>query len=359
MRVAVVGLGAVGASALYHLAKQGHEVVGFEQFQVGHTHGSSHGESRIFRLTYANPLYTRMMREALPLWRELEYEAGEELIVPCGVAWMGAQDDPELLAIAHALNTEQMDYDWLNPNEVKARFPVFQLQPHERMLYQNDGGFLRASACVRACLRLAQEYGALVFENAPLARFESLPSAIRLEFTNGMRVQVDRLILSVGAWLTHLLAELALPLRVTRQTYAYFGYDEQDALFSPMFLPVWIEATEHFYGFPHDGVQAGVKIAWHHLGETVDPDQPVRPMEETDLEPLRDYLSRRLPSLEADTVLHTQTCLYTNTPDERFLIQPLPTDGRIWFASACSGHGFKFAILNGKRVAEGALSGAP
>ncbi|MFQ3610671.1 MAG: FAD-dependent oxidoreductase, partial [Fimbriimonadales bacterium] len=275
---------------------------------------------------------------------------------PCGVAWLGAQDDPELLAIAHALHTEQVDYEWLNPSEVASRYPVFALQPHERMLYQNDGGFLRASACVRACLQLAESYGAVVFENAQLAHFESLPNTIRLEFTSGMTVQVDRLVLTAGAWLTHLLAGLSLPLRVTRQTYAYFGYEDEGAPFSPMFLPVWIEATRHFYGFPHDGVQTGVKVAWHQLGETVDPDQPVRAVDEADIEPIRDYLRQRLPLVQSETVLQAQTCLYTNTPDERFLIQPLPSDPRIWFASACSGHGFKFAILNGRRVAEGVLS---
>ncbi len=357
MRVAVIGLGAVGASALYYLAKQGHEVVGFEQFQVGHTHGSSHGESRIFRLTYADPAYTRLMRESLVLWRELEHESGEEIIVPCGVAWMGAHDDPELLAIAHALHSEGVEYDWLNPTEAGARFPVFRLQPTERVLFQKEGGFLRASKAVRACVRLAEAYGTVVFENARLARFESLPNAVRLEFASGMTVRVDRLILTAGAWLAHLLADLQLPLRVTRQTYAYFGYDEDDATFSPIFLPVWIEATRHFYGFPNDGVQAGVKVAWHHLGETVDPDQPVRPVDESDLSPLQDYLRERLPTVDSERILHSQTCLYTNTPDERFLIQPLPSDGRIWFASACSGHGFKFSILNGKRVAEGALLG--
>lgn len=99
MRIAVIGLGAVGAAALHHLAKQGIEAVGYEQFKVGHTRGSSHGASRIYRLTYADPTYTQMMTEALPLWQTLQAEAGEELMVPCGVLWIGAEEDTELNAI--------------------------------------------------------------------------------------------------------------------------------------------------------------------------------------------------------------------------------------------------------------------
>ncbi len=355
MRIAVAGLGAVGASALYFLSKWGYEAVGYEQFESGHTRGSSHGESRIFRLTYPDPAYTRMMREALPLWEMLQAEAGEELLVPCGVIWLGLEDDAELQTIARSLQSEQVPYEWLTPEESHARFPALRLQRNERTLYQREGGFLRASASVFACLQLAQSRGATLHMRTRLVRFEALPNGIRLEFDDGTTETFDRLILTAGAWLTKLLEPLQLPLSVTRQTYAYFAIRQHPERFEPACLPVWVNATRHFYGFPSDGHQAGIKIALHELGDPQDPDQPARPVDETDLAPLRAYISQRLPDVDSQTVLSAHTCLYTNTPDERFLIQSLPNDARIWFASACSGHGFKFAILNGKRIAEAVL----
>ncbi|MGQ9901934.1 MAG: N-methyl-L-tryptophan oxidase [Fimbriimonadales bacterium] len=346
MRVAIVGLGAVGSAALRFLAQQGHEAIGYEQFTRGHTRGSSHGESRIYRLTYTNPYYTRMMREAFALWQALQAEAGEPLIEPCGVLWLGDADDPELHAIAHALQSEQVAYEWLDSPALATRFPALRIEPHERALFQSEGGFLRASACVLTNLRLAEAHGAHIHEQARIARVEPRPDGIWIETESGMRERFDRVLLTAGAWLPKLLPQLDLPLTVTRQTYAYFAVrPESMPDFAPAQMPVWIEATRHFYGFPSDGRQAGIKVAWHRLGTVQDPDAPVRPVDEEDLAPLRACLARRLPNALPDT-LDTATCLYTNAPDERFLLQPLPNEPRVWLVSACSGHGFKFSILN-------------
>jgi sarcosine oxidase len=220
MRVAVVGLGAVGGAALRFLAQQGHEAVGYEQFTRGHTRGSSHGESRIYRLTYADPHYTRLMREAFPLWQALQAEAGEELIVPCGVLWLGDADDPELNAIASALQSESVPYEWLDSASLTARFPALRIEAHERALFQREGGFLRASACVLANLRLAEAHGAIVCEQTRIMRIDPQPSGVWLETDSGARERFDRVLLTAGAWLPKLLPSLNLPLTVTRQTYA-------------------------------------------------------------------------------------------------------------------------------------------
>lgn len=351
MRFAVVGLGAVGASALYHLARQGYEVVGYEQFEIGHMRGSSHGASRIYRLTYPDPTYTHMMREALPLWEALQAEAGETLIVPCGILWIGSESDTELLTLRNALQSVGVAYEWLDSREVSTRFPAFRLLASERALWQSEGGFLRADACVRACVQIAQHYGASVYENTACVGWSSERGGVRLEFHTGQSERFDGVIFALGGWLPQRVPSLASTLTVTRQTYAYFGIREAFADFAPEHHPVWIEASSHFYGFPSDGQLPGVKIAHHQLGERHNSDLPARPVDESDLAPLRATVARRFPNLTAE-VLSAHTCLYTNTPDERFLIQPLAGEPRLWYVSACSGHGFKFAILNGRRVAE-------
>ncbi|MCS6923177.1 MAG: FAD-dependent oxidoreductase, partial [Fimbriimonadales bacterium] len=201
-------------------------------------------------------------------------------------------------------------------------------------------------------------YGAVVHENTRVVRIEPLPNHVVLETEPGALERFDRVLITAGAWIPKLLPELNLPLTVTRQTYAYFAVQQgAESHFEPACMPVWIEATRHFYGFPNDGRQTGVKIALHQLGEAHDPDLSARPVDENDLAPLRACIQRRLPEV-SETVLHTGTCLYTNAPDEKFLIQPLPGDSRVWFVSACSGHGFKFSILNGYEAARQVVSEA-
>ncbi len=353
--MAVIGLGAAGSAALRFLAQNGYEAVGFEQFQVGHTRGSSHGESRIYRLTYPDPRYTRLMREALPLWQALEREVGEELIVPCGVLWFGKPTSAELNQIIESLRQEGASFEILDAQGVANRVPALRLKADEIALFQAEGGFLRASACVRACIRSALNAGAQLRENTRILNLEPVPQGIDLYLSNGTRERFDRVILTAGAWLPKLLPQLALPLTVTRQTYAYFAIRQHPERFDRAALPVWIEADTHFYGFPLDGRQAGVKIARHQRGEAHDPDELARPPDEQDMQPLRDYAGSRFPDLDM-RILHAATCLYTNTPDEHFLMAPLPDEPRVWYLSACSGHGFKFSILMGARVAESVVS---
>ncbi|GIV06840.1 MAG: hypothetical protein KatS3mg017_0042 [Fimbriimonadales bacterium] len=272
MQVAVVGLGAVGSAALRFLARQGCTAVGYEQFALGHTRGSSHGESRIYRLTYADPYYTRLMRRAFELWQELQAESGEALIVPCGVLWLGAENDPELNAIAHALRTEQVEYQWLAPAETTARFPALRVDPSERALFQPEGGFLRASACVAANLRLAQAHGATIREHTRVARIEPRQNHIVIETEDGVRETYDRVVLTAGAWLPKLLPQQRPPLTVTRQTYAYFALqDDAQAHYEPQHLPVWIEATRHFYGFPKRRQASGGESRMASAGRTPRP----------------------------------------------------------------------------------------
>lgn len=353
MRVAVVGLGAVGSAALRFLAQAGYQSVGFEQFRIGHARGSSHGESRIYRLTYPDPSYTRLMCEALPLWRTLEQEAGEELVVPCGVLWLGKENDPELQQIIASLQQENAPFEILTPNQVERRFPALRLYPGEGALFQAEGGFLRASACLQANIRLALKAGAQLREETRVLGWATEAEGIVLHLHDGSKERFDRVILTAGAWLPKLLPDLSLPLTVTRQVYAYFAIRQHPERFDRAHLPVWIEAGTHFYGFPAGGRQAGIKIAQHALGEQQDPDQEARPADEHDLQPLREWIRDRLPDLD-ETVLYAATCLYTNTPDEHFLMAHLPNEPRVWYLSACSGHGFKFSVLMGKRVAEAA-----
>jgi sarcosine oxidase len=167
MKIAVVGIGGTGSAAARHLARAGHQVVGFEQFAIGHDRGSSHGHSRIIRYTYPDLLYTQMMGDAYPLWAELEEEAGEELFVRCGGLYLGPRAHPEIGATEQSLRQAGLEYSVLSAEALRERFPAFRLQSGEVALWQRDSGFLRADRCVLANARLARAYGAVLREQTP------------------------------------------------------------------------------------------------------------------------------------------------------------------------------------------------
>lgn len=357
MKVAVVGIGGTGSAAARFLAAAGHQVTGYEQFGLGHTQGSSHGESRIIRYTYPDLLYTQMMGDAYPLWAALEEEAGEELFVPCGGLYAGPEDNPSVRATEDALLGAGLPYEKLGPGAVRDRFPAFHLHGSEIALYQADSGFLRAGRCVLANARLARKQGALIRDETAVEEIESRGHHVVVRTRAGDEEAFDRVVVTAGAWLGRLFAHLGLPLRVTRQQVVYLRISHNADYFEPGRLPVWIDAGENFYGFPSDGQIPGAKLAAHDLGPRQDPDAERPPVSPQYIEQVLAFSHRRLPDL-AGPPTYAHTCLYTNTPDEHFIIDRVPGMPGVWLVSGCSGHGFKFTALLGKIAADLATDGA-
>jgi monomeric sarcosine oxidase len=345
MKVAVIGVGATGSSALRFLSREGHEAVGFEQHEVGHARGSSHGESRIIRYTYPDPLYTRLMRDAYALWDELESEANEELFVRCGGLYFGPSDDIGVQNTESALAESGLPYSKFLPSEAKEKVPALEFFDNETILFQGSSGFLRAGACVAANARLAQKHGAQIRESTRVTKIENRGSQVLVHSDMGEEI-FDSALVTAGAWMKQVLAEASLPLRVTRQQYVYLK-PENPALFSPDVFPVWIDKAHGFYGFPIDGRTEGVKLARHDFGEEFDPNRDDRPLRDEEIEEALTFARRRLPGLTSQ-VLEARACLYTVTPDEDFLIDRAPGLSNTWMISACSGHGFKFTSLLGR-----------
>jgi len=355
MKIAVVGIGGTGSAALRFLARAGHDVTGFEQFEVGHTFGSSHGHSRIIRYTYPDNLYTAMMADAYPLWAELEQAAEAKLFERCGGVYFGPRDDAKVQATEASLIENGLPYEKLDADAVHERAPALQLRPDEVALFQSESGFLRSTQCVLANARLATTHGATLHENTAVRHIEARGAHV-LVGTDTSEEVFDRVIVTAGAWMQGLFADLHLPLRVTRQEIVYLRIAQHSKYFEPGILPVWIDAGEGYYGFPDDGQIEGVKFAAHTLGEETDPEAVRRERDETIIARAVDYASIRLPDLSS-TVTYSQVCLYTNTPDEDFIIDQAPNAPHVWLVSGCSGHGFKFTVLLGHIAATLATDG--
>jgi sarcosine oxidase len=354
MKVTVVGLGGVGSAAAYHLARDGHQVVAIEQFRVDHDRGESFGGSRMIRRIYTDPFYTRLMDEAYRLWDTFQAEAGEELLVRCGGIFFGLPDDPELRAFEAATTEAEVPFERWEAAEAGRRYPQFRFHPGEIALYQADTGFLRASRCVRAAVRLARERGARVREEIRLLDIESGADAVHLRLADGETLVADRVVVCAGPWTGRLLADrgIRVPLVVTRQQYLHLLPAEGDPRFRIGRFPLWYHAGSHgLYGFPEEESAPGVKIADHHLGPRVDPDRVDREVDDPCREAIRAYARERLPDLTG-RISYEKVCLYDNTPNEDFILDRLPDDARVLVIGGTSGHGFKFVTLLGRIAAD-------
>jgi sarcosine oxidase len=356
MRVAVIGAGGVGSAAARCLAVGGHEVTVLEQFRVDHDRGSSYGQSRVIRRVYPDVFYTELMEHAYRLWRELEAEAGETLLLETGGLFLGPAEHPEMTASETALREAGVTYEVWDARQTGERVPPFRLQAGEVAISQPESGLLRASRCVRACIRLARSRGAEVRQNVAVAGFESSGSGVQVTLADGSALTVDRLVVTAGPWTAALFADLSLPLLVTRQPYIHLVPEGDGAGFRLGAFPIWIDMATYFYGFPvHDEVP-GAKIALHQPGVVTNPDAVRREVDEADRTQLRDYARRRFRGL-TDTVAYEKVCLYDNTPDEDFIVDRHPDDPRIVFVGGTSGHGFKFVVLLGEIAAALATDG--
>ncbi|QJE96521.1 N-methyl-L-tryptophan oxidase [Luteolibacter luteus] len=355
MKVAVIGIGGSGSAALRFPAKAGHEAVGFEQFRPGHDRGSSHGHSRMIRKTYPDPFHTRMMAGAYELWDDLEREAEESLFVRCGGITFGPAGDPKLEATRRSLEEAGLPYERLSREESATRFPAIDIGLGSEAIYQAESGFLRATRCVLAQARLATAQGARLHEESPVLHLEEQGGAV-LVSTASQTERFDAVIVTAGPWMGKLLAPLKLPLRTALRQVIYAGVTRNEELFQPDKLPVWIEEPSEYYGFPADGEMAGIKFASHDAGMDFDPDRKDRPVMAGHVERAMQHIATRFSDLSGE-VIASQSCLYTITPDEHFILDRAPGSKRIIICSGCSGHGFKFTILLGKLAADMAASG--
>lgn len=355
MNIAIIGAGAVGSAAARFLAQAGHGVTVFERFTLDHDRGSSYGSSRNIRRTYPDAFYTELLGAAYPLWDALEREAGEELFVRCGGLTFGRRGSPAMAQEELALRESGIDFDTLSAGDIVGRFPPFRLDADQYGLWQPESGFLRASECVRAQMRLALAAGATLRENTPV-RAVGAGAVGRLTVTLADGdAEFDRVLMTAGPWMADFLAPL--PLTVTRQYYAHLMPQADSKAFDAGAFPVWTDADANVYGFPADGDVPGGKVIRHERRQSTDPDHVRRAMDDADWRPLSVYVAQRLPDLQGLPVFE-KTCLYTNTPDEDFIVDAVPGVSGAFLCSACSGHGFKFIVLLGQILANMALGEA-
>jgi sarcosine oxidase len=354
--VIVAGLGGMGSAAAYQLAGRGRRVLGLERYTPAHDRGSSHGQSRIIRQAYfEDPSYVPLLLRAYELWERLERETGDNLMTLTGGLMIGPPDSRTFTGSIATADEYGLPYEVYDAAELKHRYPVFEPTENTVALFEAKAGFVRPEAAVKAHLDRATAMGADLKFGEEILTWEPTASGVLVETASGT-YEAGRLIVTAGAWAPKLLADLGLPLEVTRQILFWFDPVGGVEPFLSNRFPIFIwepEDGNSFYSIPaHDGPEGGVKVAFFRAdGKPADPDTIDREVHDEEIDFIRSYLAKYVPALDGQ-LLYARTCMYTNTPDEHFVISAHPEHPQVAIAAGFSGHGFKFCGVVGEILAD-------
>ena len=374
--VIVVGLGALGAATLYQLSQRGARVLGIDQFAPPHDQGSSHGDSRITRLAVGEgDEYVPFVQRSHAIWRELEARTGKPLMTTTGGLILAPRDrvaehhgksdfvrrtiaSAERFGIAHEV---------FDAAGIRARFPQFHLQGDEIGYHERDAGFVRPEDAIGAQLAVARASGAQTRTGERVQSVEPVGNGdtVRVR-TDSASFTADRVVIAAGAWLPEFLgrqarADWQADFSVHRQVMHWFDTGSAAADFSPGRFPIFIwmfgdGQEDYMYGFPSsDPAQPALKVATEQYVAATTPDtidRTVSPEEPAAM--YRDRVAGRFPQI-GGRALKARACMYTVTPDRRFVIDALDGLPQVLIASACSGHGFKHSAGLGEAIAEQVL----
>jgi sarcosine oxidase len=344
----------MGSATLFHLARRGLRVLGLERYDQIHEYGSSHGLTRIIRLAYwEHPGYVALLRRSYQLWRELQALAGEQLLHITGSLDAGPADGPIFTGALRSSELHGLAHEVMNGTELSRRFPGYRLPAEIQCLYQPEGGFLLPERCNLAHLNLARAGGADVRSREPVQEWGVAAGRCWVRTPRG-RYEAGRLVITAGAWAGKLVRELEIP---ERQVLAWFQ-PRRPERFTPDAFPVfYLEVEEgRYYGLPSFLVP-GFKLGkYHHREERVDPDRMNREPEPEDERLLRHFVQRYFPDAAGPTLM-LKTCLFTNSPDEHFILDLHPDYPEVAIAAGFSGHGYKFCSVVGEIMADFAETG--
>jgi sarcosine oxidase len=357
--VAIVGLGAMGSAAAWHLSERGLSVLGIDRHTPPHHFGSSHGHARIIREAYfERPLYVPLVQRAYALWDTLAAAGGTDLLMRTGGVMLGPQNG---LLVSGAMRSAQLHglpcALW-TAAEVRERVPA--LNPRDDMvgLWEPRAGVLFPERCIETMLRAAAARGAELLYETTVTGWDADRRGVTVA-TSAHDYRAARLVLAGGPWMPEMLPTLRLPLTIERAVQHWFRPRMDEGLSGPARLPIFmIEYARDrlLYGLPDTG--RGVKIATHHEGEPTTADTVRRRVDEAEQLDMQALVQQWLPRV-AGPLIESTVCMYTNTPDRDFIVDYHPVHRRAILASPCSGHGFKFASAIGEILADLVMERTP
>lgn len=356
--VIVIGLGGMGSAAAYHLAARGNRVLGLEKFTPAHDQGSSHGGSRIIRQSYfEDPAYVPLLLRAYELWEQLAQDSQREVYRITGGLFIGPPDCETVAGSLLAAREWSLPHEVFDARELAARFPNFTPAPADIAVYEAKAGFARPELTVQAHIDLALAAGADLRFGEQVLDWSETAGGVRVS-TAAASYTAGQVVICPGAWAPKLLAEFGIPITIERQVLYWLDPVGGTAAFEDQ--PIYIDENasgEQIYGFPSiDGPAGGVKVAFFRKGQECTPDTIDRVVHPQEIAEMCARVSQLLPALDGECV-HSATCMYSNTPDQNFVIARHPDSANVTVACGFSGHGFKFVPIVGEILADLAMTG--
>ncbi len=355
--VAVIGAGVFGAWTAWHFARRGQRVVLIDAYGPAHSRASSGGESRIIRMGYgADELYTRSSMRSLAQWKEFFDAEHRTLFQKTGVLWLAGEDDLQLRQTIFTLKRCEVPFEEMDRSALEWRFPQIAFDDVTLGVFEPGSGVLMARRAVAAVVEDAVKRGA-EYRLAQIATPRGSGLLDSILTSAGERIVAGQFVFACGAWLGKLFPDI-LGERIfpSRQEVFFFGIPGGDSRFTPPALPTWLFQHDLVYGMP-DLESRGLKIAFDHHGERVDPDTQSRMVSQEMAEAARNYVARRFPALRDAPIVETRVCQYENTSSGDFLVDRHPEMKNVWFAGGGSGHGFKHGPAFGEYIAGQILDG--
>jgi len=336
----VAGVGGMGSSICYQLAKKGFSVLGLEQFEPVHDLGSSHGETRIIRKAYfEDPRYVPLVLRSYELWKELEQESGEKLLNETGCLILGLKDSPVLRGCLKSADKHNLPHELFQADQLREKFPQFKVDNETMGFYEPEGGYLKIEKCVDAFIKGAINYGAQLNFNEGMDSYNFDKEGVTVKTSKG-EYAGKKLILSQGAW----SEGDSLPLQPKRVLLYWFDYQSKFA--GPVYFQE-INDSPWIYGFPP--IDGELKVAFHNHYEDCHPDSVNREISPDEISLMEPLARKLLPEL--GEYKRSKVCMYTMTPDEHFILGPWQ-DPRLFLAAGFSGHGYKFSAVVGEIARE-------
>ncbi len=347
----VLGTGGVGSAAMYHAAKSGLKVLGLDRFPPGHDRGSSHGETRMIRMSYfEHPDYIPLLKRAYDLWDELAKLRNENLFHRTGLLYAGPPDSVIIRGVQESAREHKLDLEILSHSAQNDRFPGFRWPEEYQALFEANAGYLRVEDCVVAHIEEAIRNGAEHRHGETILNWERDGSGIRVT-TDREIYHTEKLIVTAGCWTNSFLKDLGIPLRVLRKHLHWYDAPDEPYLESNGCSSFAFDVDGNFvYGFPKSSPE-GVKLA-EHSGSGTEIDDPLsddRKPDPEDTARIESALRSHLPRVNLKRLRH-EVCFYTVSPDEHFIIDRHPEFENVAFAAGLSGHGFKCASALGESL---------
>ncbi|MCB9855054.1 MAG: N-methyl-L-tryptophan oxidase [Phycisphaerales bacterium] len=347
----IIGAGGMGSAVAYHAARRGQRVLAIDRFTPAHDKGSSHGRSRVIRKAYfEDPRYVPMLHRAYELWHELDRNTNEKLLHFCGVLNMGPAEHECIRGVLDCAREHGLPHELLDATEIERRWPTFKPAPDDVGVFEADGGFHLPERAIQLHLQLAETNGAEFRWSTEVRSWKATPDEVRIATSDGEHV-AKNLVITAGAWLPTLANALALPIKIERQVQLWWK-PKDAALCRHDRMPAFIHFTADraYYGIPSTADE-GPKIARHHGGDITTADALDRSLRTEDESDVRAYIRNHVPNADGPLLAHA-VCMYTNTPDDHFILDRHPQHENVIIAGGFSGHGFKFAPLVGEITAD-------